>query len=178
MGGCPCTPVLAFPCGGFCDGDLVGEGCVFFDLSNVDVFCKCVCVDSWIVIVWAYFCWRDGGGLVIASFSLAFGVADFCGCLHFGGLPVVGQNDRGGLPRRENHKKLTEQVSTNEAALSAMLPSVTKVRAHPTTLQEETGLVRWRVDDAMDQARQNNIRVVGMPEKIEGPCTDYIWNIG
>ncbi|KAJ1144900.1 hypothetical protein NDU88_011194 [Pleurodeles waltl] len=56
-------------------------------------------VDSCVVIVWAYFCWRDGGGLVIASFSLPFGVADFCGCRDFGGLPVVGQNDRGGLPR-------------------------------------------------------------------------------
>ncbi|KAJ1198138.1 hypothetical protein NDU88_001982 [Pleurodeles waltl] len=55
-------------------------------------------VDSWVVIVWAYFCWRDG--LVIASFSLPFGVADLCGCLYFGGLPVVGQNDCGGLPRR------------------------------------------------------------------------------
>ncbi|KAJ1207906.1 hypothetical protein NDU88_003296 [Pleurodeles waltl] len=48
---------------------------------------------------WAYFCWRDGGGLVIASFSLAVGVADFCGCRVFGGLPVAGQNDRGGFPR-------------------------------------------------------------------------------
>ncbi|KAJ1143648.1 hypothetical protein NDU88_009953 [Pleurodeles waltl] len=50
-------------------------------------------------MVWAYFCWRDGGGLVIAIFSLTFGVADFCGCRVFGGLPVAGQNDRGGLPQ-------------------------------------------------------------------------------
>ncbi|KAJ1172634.1 hypothetical protein NDU88_004478 [Pleurodeles waltl] len=56
-------------------------------------------VDSWVVMVWVYFCWRDGGGLVIAFFSLTFGVADFCGCRVFGGLPVAGQNDRGGLPR-------------------------------------------------------------------------------
>ncbi|KAJ1158317.1 hypothetical protein NDU88_011009 [Pleurodeles waltl] len=50
-------------------------------------------------MAWAYFCWRDGGGLVIASFSLTFGVADFCGWRYFSGLPSVGQNDRGGLPR-------------------------------------------------------------------------------
>ncbi|KAJ1132503.1 hypothetical protein NDU88_010812 [Pleurodeles waltl] len=56
-------------------------------------------VDSWVVMAWAYFCWRDGGGLVIASLSLTFGVADFCGCRYFGGWPVVGQNDRGGLPQ-------------------------------------------------------------------------------
>ncbi|KAJ1216004.1 hypothetical protein NDU88_003610 [Pleurodeles waltl] len=53
-------------------------------------------VDSCVVIVWAYFCWRDGGGLVIAIFSLTFGMADFCGCRVFGGLQVAGQNDRGG----------------------------------------------------------------------------------
>ncbi|KAJ1178144.1 hypothetical protein NDU88_003391 [Pleurodeles waltl] len=56
-------------------------------------------VDSWVVMAWAYFCWRDGGGLVIAIFSLIFGVADFCWCRVFGGLPVAGQNDRGSLPR-------------------------------------------------------------------------------
>ncbi|KAJ1206112.1 hypothetical protein NDU88_001521 [Pleurodeles waltl] len=50
-------------------------------------------------MAWAYFCWRDGGGLVIAIFSLTFGVADFCGCRVFGGFQVAGQNDRGGLPR-------------------------------------------------------------------------------
>ncbi|KAJ1211035.1 hypothetical protein NDU88_006397 [Pleurodeles waltl] len=50
-------------------------------------------------MAWAYFCWRDGGGLVIASFPLTFGVADFCGCRVFSGLPVAGQNDRGGFPR-------------------------------------------------------------------------------
>ncbi|KAJ1170476.1 hypothetical protein NDU88_002352 [Pleurodeles waltl] len=50
-------------------------------------------------MAWAYFCWRDGGGLVFASLSLAVDVADFCGCRVFGGLPLEGQNDRGGLPR-------------------------------------------------------------------------------
>ncbi|KAJ1115629.1 hypothetical protein NDU88_003851 [Pleurodeles waltl] len=33
-------------------------------------------VDSCVVIVWAYFCCRDGGGFVFASLSLIFGVAD------------------------------------------------------------------------------------------------------
>ncbi|KAJ1188394.1 hypothetical protein NDU88_005155 [Pleurodeles waltl] len=55
-------------------------------------------VDSWVVIVWAYSCWRDGGGFVIASLSLTFGVADLCGCLDFGGFRAVGHNDRGGIP--------------------------------------------------------------------------------
>ncbi|KAJ1143665.1 hypothetical protein NDU88_009970 [Pleurodeles waltl] len=55
-------------------------------------------VDLWVVIVWAYFCWRDGGGFVIASLSLTFGVADLCGCLNFGGFRAVGHNDRCGIP--------------------------------------------------------------------------------
>ncbi|KAJ1104973.1 hypothetical protein NDU88_002381 [Pleurodeles waltl] len=56
-------------------------------------------VDSWVVIVWAYFCWRDGGGFDIASLSLTFGVADLCGCLNFGGFRTVGHNSCGGIPR-------------------------------------------------------------------------------
>ncbi|KAJ1188891.1 hypothetical protein NDU88_005647 [Pleurodeles waltl] len=36
-------------------------------------------VDSWVVITRAYSCWRDGGGFVIGSLSLTFGVADLCG---------------------------------------------------------------------------------------------------
>ncbi|KAJ1092072.1 hypothetical protein NDU88_005186 [Pleurodeles waltl] len=55
------------------------------------------CVDSCVVIVWAYFCWRDGGGFVIASLSLTCGVADSCGCLNFGGFRAMGHNDRGGI---------------------------------------------------------------------------------
>ncbi|KAJ1176357.1 hypothetical protein NDU88_001639 [Pleurodeles waltl] len=50
-------------------------------------------------IVWAYSCWRDGGGFLIASLSLTFGVVDLCGCLNFGGFRAVGHNDRGGIPR-------------------------------------------------------------------------------
>ncbi|KAJ1209058.1 hypothetical protein NDU88_004437 [Pleurodeles waltl] len=56
-------------------------------------------VDSWVVIVWAYFCWRDGGGFVFASLSLTFGVADLCGCLSFVGFRDVGHNSCGGIPR-------------------------------------------------------------------------------
>ncbi|KAJ1212910.1 hypothetical protein NDU88_000553 [Pleurodeles waltl] len=53
-------------------------------------------VDSWVVMAWAYFCWRDGGGLVISSLSLPADVAACSGGRNFGGLAVVGQNDRGG----------------------------------------------------------------------------------
>ncbi|KAJ1216220.1 hypothetical protein NDU88_003826 [Pleurodeles waltl] len=51
------------------------------------------------VFLWACFCWRDGGGFVIASLSLTFGVADLGGCLNFGGFRAVGHNSCGGIPR-------------------------------------------------------------------------------
>ncbi|KAJ1189729.1 hypothetical protein NDU88_006471 [Pleurodeles waltl] len=50
-------------------------------------------------MAWACLCWRDGGGLVISRLSLTADEAGFSGCRVFGGLAVVGQNDRGGLPR-------------------------------------------------------------------------------
>ncbi|KAJ1149071.1 hypothetical protein NDU88_001889 [Pleurodeles waltl] len=51
-------------------------------------------------MAWAYFCWRDGGGLVTSTFPPTAGLAVCCGCRIFGGLAAAGQNDRGGLPRR------------------------------------------------------------------------------
>ncbi|KAJ1143756.1 hypothetical protein NDU88_010061 [Pleurodeles waltl] len=54
-------------------------------------------MDSWVVIVWAYSCWCDGGGFVIASLSVTFGVADLCGCLDFGGFRAVGRNSSSGI---------------------------------------------------------------------------------
>ncbi|KAJ1159683.1 hypothetical protein NDU88_000188 [Pleurodeles waltl] len=90
--------------------------CVYFELSNVVVFCKCVCilnaavctangllrlndrcVDSGVVILWAYSCWPDSVGFAIASLSLTFGVADLCGCLFCGGLRDVGRNTCSGF---------------------------------------------------------------------------------
>ncbi|KAJ1099654.1 hypothetical protein NDU88_004753 [Pleurodeles waltl] len=53
-------------------------------------------MDSWVVIVWAYSCWRVG--FVIASLSLTFGVADLCGCLDYGGFRAVGRNSCSGIP--------------------------------------------------------------------------------
>ncbi|KAJ1143807.1 hypothetical protein NDU88_010110 [Pleurodeles waltl] len=50
-------------------------------------------------MAWAFFCWRDGGGLVISSLSLPADVAACSGGRIFGGLAVVGQNDCGGFPR-------------------------------------------------------------------------------
>ncbi|KAJ1165980.1 hypothetical protein NDU88_006396 [Pleurodeles waltl] len=55
-------------------------------------------VDSWVVIVWAYFCWRDGVSFDIASLSPTFGVADLCGCLYCGGFRAVGHNTCSGIP--------------------------------------------------------------------------------
>ncbi|KAJ1194335.1 hypothetical protein NDU88_003624 [Pleurodeles waltl] len=50
------------------------------------------CVDSWVVILWAYSCWSDGVGFGIASLSLKFGMADLCGCLYCGEFRAVSHN--------------------------------------------------------------------------------------
>ncbi|KAJ1136932.1 hypothetical protein NDU88_003346 [Pleurodeles waltl] len=64
---------------------------------------KIRCVDLWVVIVWAYSCCRDGVGFGIASLSLTFGVADFCGCLYCGGFRAVGHNACSGIPRPQRY---------------------------------------------------------------------------
>ncbi|KAJ1206342.1 hypothetical protein NDU88_001749 [Pleurodeles waltl] len=67
-------------------------------------------------MAWECLCWRDGGGLVISSLSLTADEAAFRGCRVFGGLPVVGQNDRGGLPQpwRFNGGLLTGEIMTED----------------------------------------------------------------
>ncbi|KAJ1099207.1 hypothetical protein NDU88_004311 [Pleurodeles waltl] len=60
-------------------------------------------MDSWVVIVWAHSCWRDGVGFVIASLSLTFGVVDLCGCLYYGGFRAVGRNSCSGIPRVQRY---------------------------------------------------------------------------
>ncbi|KAJ1162542.1 hypothetical protein NDU88_003010 [Pleurodeles waltl] len=55
-------------------------------------------IDLWVMILWAYSCWRDGVGFGIASLSLTFGVVDFCGCLYCGGFRAVGRDTCGGIP--------------------------------------------------------------------------------
>ncbi|KAJ1143928.1 hypothetical protein NDU88_010230 [Pleurodeles waltl] len=60
-------------------------------------------VDSWVVIVWEYYCWRDNGGFVIASLSLTFGVADLCWCLDYGGFRAVGRNSCSGILRPQQY---------------------------------------------------------------------------
>ncbi|KAJ1190787.1 hypothetical protein NDU88_000106 [Pleurodeles waltl] len=55
-------------------------------------------MDSWVVIAWACFCWRGGGGFIFASLTLTFGVADLCGCLNFSGFRDVCHNSCGGIP--------------------------------------------------------------------------------
>ncbi|KAJ1089836.1 hypothetical protein NDU88_002980 [Pleurodeles waltl] len=36
--------------------------------------------DSWVIMLWAYFCWRNGVGFGTAVLSLTFGVAYLCVC--------------------------------------------------------------------------------------------------
>ncbi|KAJ1116243.1 hypothetical protein NDU88_004459 [Pleurodeles waltl] len=80
-------------------------------VEAVDVVCtanglpqlKDRCVDSWVVIVWAYSCWRDGVGFDITSLSLTFGVSDLCGCLYCGGFRSVGRNTFSGIPRPQRY---------------------------------------------------------------------------
>ncbi|KAJ1189774.1 hypothetical protein NDU88_006516 [Pleurodeles waltl] len=67
-------------------------------------------------MAWACSCWRDGGGLVISSLSLTADEAAFRGCRVFGGLEVVGQNDRGvRKPEDGEREAQSAQIKDNSA---------------------------------------------------------------
>ncbi|KAJ1217405.1 hypothetical protein NDU88_004999 [Pleurodeles waltl] len=86
-------------------------------------------MDSWVVIVWAYSSWRDGGGFVIASLSLTFGVVDLCGCLDYGRFRAVGRNSCSGMP------PLQRCVGglLHGGSLPWAIPQITNARAHQSS---------------------------------------------
>ncbi|KAJ1155111.1 hypothetical protein NDU88_007846 [Pleurodeles waltl] len=69
-------------------------------------------VDSWVMIVWAYSCWHDSVGFVIASLSLTFSVADLCGCLDFGGFRAVARNSCSGIPPPQRESSTLPAITT------------------------------------------------------------------
>ncbi|KAJ1108898.1 hypothetical protein NDU88_006268 [Pleurodeles waltl] len=61
------------------------------------------CGDSWVVILWAYSCWRNGVGFGTASLSLTFGLADLCGCRYSGGFLSVRHITHRGIPPQSRY---------------------------------------------------------------------------
>ncbi|KAJ1154003.1 hypothetical protein NDU88_006760 [Pleurodeles waltl] len=73
---------------------------------------------------------------------------------------------------RDDHCRLAEWVTATEREISVTTPALALVDGHLTSIEARLKTLENKAEDAENRARHNNIRVVGLPEKVEG--TDMV----
>ena len=69
---------------------------------------------------------------------------------------------------RDDHKKLAERVTRNESAVGGLQPTVKDTQTQLAELTDHVRYLEGRAEDAEGRARRNNLRIVGLPEGVEG----------
>ena len=69
---------------------------------------------------------------------------------------------------RDDHKKLADKVQHHEKEIAQIHPSVKQLTEQIQDLTARMRQVEGRAEDAEGRSRRNNLRVVGLPEGIEG----------
>ena len=70
---------------------------------------------------------------------------------------------------RADHKKVAEKVKEQETLLAEMRPELGATTSHVRELNEKIETVERRMEELEGRDRRSNIRLVGLPEEIEGP---------
>ena len=69
---------------------------------------------------------------------------------------------------RDDHKKLAEKVHQHGKEIAIIHPSIQQLTDQVQDLTERMRQVEGRAEDAEGRSRRNNLRVVGLPEGVEG----------
>lgn len=69
---------------------------------------------------------------------------------------------------KADHKKLADCVTTGEGDVGDLKPQVSTSTRKLTDIEKRVQVLEQRAEDAENRARRNNIRVIGLPEKVEG----------
>lgn len=69
---------------------------------------------------------------------------------------------------RADHRKLVQRVTTVETDVGDMKPTMITATRTLTSIEKRVHVLEQRAEDAENRARRYNIRVTGLPEKIEG----------
>ena len=73
---------------------------------------------------------------------------------------------------RTNLHKITDRVKATEDSVSTLTTTVDKLGKNMKHLQQRVELLASQLDDSEGRSRRNNIRIIGVPEKAEGPSVD------
>ncbi|KAJ1150535.1 hypothetical protein NDU88_003326 [Pleurodeles waltl] len=69
---------------------------------------------------------------------------------------------------RTDHHKLVDRVEATETSLEELQPTLRALRTQVTCLSERVQVLERSVEDTEGRSRRNNMRIVGMPEGVEG----------
>ena len=69
---------------------------------------------------------------------------------------------------RADHASLSERVKTNEGTLVELQPAQKALQLQVDGLTNRVQVLENRAEDAEGRSRRNNVRIVGLPEKVEG----------
>lgn len=69
---------------------------------------------------------------------------------------------------RQDMKKIRERVTETESRISLLEDELPPVVKQVTTTEKQAAFWQQKMDDLENRMPRNNIRIVGMPEKIEG----------
>ncbi|KAJ1173849.1 hypothetical protein NDU88_005674 [Pleurodeles waltl] len=70
---------------------------------------------------------------------------------------------------RTDHHKLADRVKATETTLEELKPAHQVLWFQVTHLSEQVQRLERHAEDSEGHSRRNNVRVVGMPEGVEGP---------
>ena len=73
---------------------------------------------------------------------------------------------------RTNLHKITDRVKATEDSVSTLTTTVDNLGKNMKHLQKRVDLMASQLDDSEGRSRRNNIRIIGVPEKAEGPSAD------
>ena len=68
---------------------------------------------------------------------------------------------------RTQQQKLTDRVKNTELQVKQLDPAVSMMAAKCESISKDLKAVTDRLEDAESRSRRNNVRIIGMPEKIE-----------
>ncbi|KAJ1120414.1 hypothetical protein NDU88_008583 [Pleurodeles waltl] len=75
----------------------------------------------------------------------------------------------------EDQRRLAERVATTEKTVEELKPTLATTGDQVTALEKQVGTPMVRAKDTENRSRRNNIRVIGLPSKVEGQdLTEYL----
>ncbi|KAJ1179643.1 hypothetical protein NDU88_004877 [Pleurodeles waltl] len=79
---------------------------------------------------------------------------------------------RGGEPPRADLRKVSDKVKLAEGSIVELQTEVGALRKQMVQVISTVGMLEGRLEDSVGRSRQNNVRLLGFPERAEGAMVE------